>query len=436
MAGTIILGGGLAGLSAALELGPRPWTLVEREERPGGLCKTDRRDGFSFDRTGHWLHLRDPGIRALVEGLLGDNLTSISRAAAIRAQGTYVPYPYQTNFGVLPDREVVAENLAGYVAAVLGPEGAALRAREPRTFEEFILRHLGTGIARHFMVPYNTKLWTVPPGELSAAWTGRFVPRPPLGQVIRGALGLSTEPEGYNATFLYPREGGIEALPRALAARLDPARLRCGRAPVAIDLAQRVVTLDDGTTLPFAGLVSTIALPELVRLLGAAAPVEVREASALLRAATVTYVNVAARGSPPPFHWIYFPEAEVPFYRVGSASAAHAPLAPAGHRSFYVEFSHTGGLDPRRAEVDAVAGLLACGLLGSADELLFAEAHEIPGAYVIYDEAHGPAKATVLGWLSSVGIESCGRYGAWEYSSMEDALLGGRAAARALPGER
>jgi phytoene dehydrogenase-like protein len=58
----LVLGAGLAGISAALALEGR-YRLLEREARPGGLCRTELRDGFAFDATGHWLHLRDPGIR-------------------------------------------------------------------------------------------------------------------------------------------------------------------------------------------------------------------------------------------------------------------------------------------------------------------------------------------------------------------------------------
>ncbi len=431
----VILGGGLAGLACAHELGSLPYLLVEREDGLGGLCRTDVRDGFRFDRTGHWLHLRDPETRALVERLLPGGLVTIERKAAVYAQGTFLPFPYQTSFGALPDKQVVAENLLGIVDALVGPGGAALRAREPATFEEFILRHLGAGIAKHFMVPYNEKLWTVHPRELVPAWTQRFVPRPSLEQVVRGVVGLPTEPAGYNATFLYPREGGIEALPRALAATLEPSAIRLSVEPRAIDVARQVVELSDGSAVAYAGLVSTIPLPELVRLCGDAAPPEVREAASRLRATTVTYVNVGARASGPAYHWVYFAERAFPFYRAGSASAAWAPLAPDGLRSFYVEYSHRGGLDRRQAERDAVAGLVGAGLVARAQDVLFAEAHDIPGAYVIYDADHGPAKEAILAWAARAGIETCGRYGRWEYSSMEDAMIGGRAAARALRGK-
>jgi protoporphyrinogen oxidase len=429
----VILGGGLAGLSTAVFL-QRPWLLVEREARVGGLTRTDViHGGFHFDPTGHWLHLRDPEMKALVTTRwLPDAWVTIARRAAVYSRGVFTRFPYQVNTHGLPP-EVVAENLLGFVEATVGEKGRPLREREPRNFEEFILRHLGEGFARNFMVPYNTKLWTVPPSELSAAWCGRFVPKPTLREVVEGALGLGGDQLGYNATFLYPRQGGIEALARALAAAARGGEIRVGTTPTAVDWRTRGITLSSGETLRFGALVSTIALMDLVALLGcggAGVPEDVRAAAGRLRATTVTYVRVGARGpNRQPWHWVYLPEPEFQSYRIGSPSAVHAPLAPEGTSSFYVEYSHHGDRSRGACEAAAVEDLIAAQMIHRREDLLFAEAVEIPHAYVLYDDAYGPAKKTVVDFLEAVGIQTAGRYGQWQYSSMEDALLAGRASA-------
>src|SRR5690606_2688545 len=109
--------------------------------------------------------------------------------------------------------------------------------------------------------PYNQKLWTVPPAELSAAWCGRFVPRPKLEEVVHGALGLGSDRLGYNAHFLYPREGGIEALARAMVRDLEGGEVQVRCEPTAIDWKTRRVHLSDGRAQPYAELVSSISLP-------------------------------------------------------------------------------------------------------------------------------------------------------------------------------
>jgi protoporphyrinogen oxidase len=355
---------------------------------------------------------------------------TVQRRAAIRSHGVFTRYPYQVNTSGLPPA-VAAENVLGFVAAQLGEEGAELRQRVPRNFEEYVLRHLGEGFARNFMFPYNEKLWTVPPAELTIEWMGRFVPRPTLEQVVRGALGLEGDAEGYNATFLYPREGGIETFVRALVARL-PRAPECGVHPVSIDPIRKVARLSTGEEVRYRAVISTAPLPDMVDLVGGA-PAAVREASRLLRAATVTYVNVAARDvGAPPWHWTYLPEPGFRAYRVGSASAAVSSLAPPGFRSFYVELSGRQPVPPAEAGRAALDALLSLGMIESPEDVKFAEVRTIPQAYVIHDFVYGSARAAVREWLGERDILVAGRSGSWEYSSMEDALLGGRQAARLL----
>jgi protoporphyrinogen oxidase len=433
----VIVGAGLAGLSAAHFL-QRPWRLLERSERVGGLLKTEVIDGCYFDATGHWLHLRDPEIKELVNTRwLPGELVTIQRKAGIFSRGVFTRFPYQVNTHGLPP-EVVAENLIGYVEAVYGEKGRELREREPRDFAEFILRYMGEGFAKNFMFPYNKKLWTVDPSELSANWVGRFVPRPSLKEVVDGALGVGSDALGYNASFVYPREGGIESLARAMLAHLEGGQLSVNTEPTAIDWKARRMTLSDGSTLGYSHLLSTMSLPGLVRLLAQGAsgvPDEVRAAAGRLRATTVTYACVAARGkNRQPWHWIYLPESEFKTYRIGSPSAVYAPLAPPDTSTFYVEYSHHGEVSKAQAERYAVEDLVRSRMVHSADDILFSRAVEIPHAYVLYDEAYGPAKTEILRFLEHAGILVAGRYGQWEYSSMEDAILAGRACARRLNG--
>ena len=203
--------------------------------------------------------------------------------------------------------------------------------------------------------------------------------------------------------------------------------------PTAVDWRTRGITLSSGETLRFGALVSTIALTDLVALLGrggAGVPDEVRAAAGRLRATTVTYVRVGARGpNRQPWHWVYLPERQFQSYRIGSPSAVYAPLAPEGSSSFYVEFSHHGDRSRSACEAAAVEDLVAAQMIHRREDVLFAEAVEIPHAYVLYDDAYGPAKKTVVDFLDAAGIQTAGRYGQWEYSSMEDALLAGRASA-------
>ena len=109
----VILGGGLTGISAAIHL-RRPWVLFDREAKLGGQAVTEEREGFRFDLTGHWLHLRDPVIKQLVADVLPGAMDSVQRRARVFSHGATTLYPFQANLYGLPP-EVIKECLLGVI---------------------------------------------------------------------------------------------------------------------------------------------------------------------------------------------------------------------------------------------------------------------------------------------------------------------------------
>ena len=396
---------------------------------------SDARGGFLFDRAGHWLHLRDERIRALVEELLGGEVLEVVRDARVYSHGVLTRYPFQANTHGLPP-EVIRDCVVGFVRA---RDRRLRKEPEPEGFEEYISYHLGEGIARHFMVPYNRKLWGVELGELSAAWCGRFVPRPGIEEVVSGAVGLPVEGLGYNASFFYPRQGGIGSLSRGLAASLShPVEL--GVEALALDLAARRLRTSTGEWISFDTLVSTLPLPALVDLL-CDAPTELVEARGRLRAASVAVVNLGLRCPGRPLwgaHWVYVPEEGFPFYRVGAYSNAVPYLSAPGCSSLYVELSIPPG---RRLEdhdgllSGVLQGLERMGALPRGSDLLVGELRVLRDAYVIFDHEREAALRTVKQHLGEEqGVHSIGRYGRWTYGSMEDAMIDGLETARQIDG--
>jgi protoporphyrinogen oxidase len=413
----VILGGGLTGISAAIHL-KKPWVLYEREPHLGGLAVTREKNGYYFDRTGHWLHLRDQGMKDLVAQALPGQMVQVERKARIFSHGATTLYPFQANLYGLPP-EVVKECLLGVIEAKLQAAGA-----EPKNFEEYCLRHFGAGISKHFMIPYNERLWGVSPKEITAAWCSRFVPLPNLEQVVAGAVGANAGALGYNATFVYPKQGGIGTFAAALARRLDPTRVRTSASLDQVDHQAREVVVG-GERTRYRALVSTLPLPELLKRM-TGLPKDIEEHASRLRCTTLRYLDLGTRSKPgADWHWVYVPEKRFPFYRVGIFSNAVESMAPRGAASFYVELADRGPVSEATLR-ESAQGLAEMGAIASPDDVLFADAREIDYAYVVFDDHYYAATSAIFAFLESHGIYSRGRYGSWTYNSMEDALLAGR----------
>src|SRR6185436_930499 len=236
-----IVGAGLAGLSTAYHLDGLPYRLFEREREAGGLCRSYQVDGFTFDMTGHLLHFRQAEIKTLVESLLAGRLERHVRRSFIYSYRTYTEYPFQVNTYGLPP-EVVRDCLLGFIATLTQPPPSG--ASHDRSFKAWILDNLGEGFARHFMVPFNEKLWQVSLDELTSDWVSWLIPKPALKDVVNGALGIKDQAFGYNPTFLYPAQGGIDILPKAfLPSVLEPAY---GAELIEVDTTRRRATFREG----------------------------------------------------------------------------------------------------------------------------------------------------------------------------------------------
>ncbi|OIO04045.1 MAG: hypothetical protein AUJ51_02595, partial [Elusimicrobia bacterium CG1_02_56_21] len=307
---TLIIGGGLAGLSAAGALeGKKPYILAERENRPGGLAATVKKGKFHFDYSGHLLHLRWPETSRLILEALSGNCSRISRDARIYAHKSWTPYPFQANLSGMPD-SVKSDCVSGFLKAY--NSGKTSPGDGSETFSRWTKRMFGEGISRHFMLPYNFKLWQYPLDRLTTEWCAPFVPLPKPEEVIEGAYGKKDVGMGYNAVFNYPKRGGIGALSTSLALNLGG--LRLGLEVESFSLKKGVANVKYFGPIHFKRLINTSPLNEFIAR-AEDAPAAIKRAAARLRHNTVYVLNLGVRGVKSDMHWGYFPGSEFPFYR-------------------------------------------------------------------------------------------------------------------------
>jgi protoporphyrinogen oxidase len=424
--------------------------------------------GFTFDYAGHIMFSNDPYVLKLYDMLLGPNLHWQDREAWVYSKEVYTRYPFQGALYGLPPT-VITECIVGAIEArfgAIGGSGAgqgqcavkpvedccadgtaelanaasfAPRRRESQNFEEFIYQVWGCGIAKHFAIPYNKKLWTLPLSDMETSWLGGRVPLPDLEQIIEGALEPVAKPLGPNARFGYPLSGGFQALMSGFLPHIK-GRIEMNTRAAQLMPREHVLVMADGSRYRYDHLVSTMPLPELVRMIGADAPDEVRAAAQGLRHISVRCVNLGiARENITDKHWIYYPEDTI-FHRIFVQGNASPHCNPPGGFGLTCEISYSPWkplpLDGQALIDRCVADCKAVGLLRDDDRLLTANQVDMPYAYVIYDHARARNVATVKDWLARYDIVLAGRYSEWEYYNSDHAFIAGKKAAESVLRQR
>jgi protoporphyrinogen oxidase/glycosyltransferase involved in cell wall biosynthesis len=459
---TAIIGAGPTGLSAAYHLG-HDAVLLERNSMVGGWCRSIKDNGFTFDHAGHIMFSGDPYVLELYELLLGSNLHWQNREAWVYSKNVYTRYPFQGALHGLPP-DVIKECILGAIearygsaacggktapaatragdccadgAVLPGTNVAALEKRGPANFEEFIHQAWGAGIAKHFAIPYNRKLWAVPLAEMETSWLDGRVPLPDLEEIIDGALKPSASPMGPNARFGYPLRGGFQALVSAFVPHIK------GTIELNADVAQlsprqRIITLRDGRRYQYDTLISTMPLPELVKSIGDEAPEEVRQAANGLKHISVRCVNLGvAREHITDKHWIYYPEDSVIFHRIFAQGNASPDCNPPGGFGITCEISYSPAWKPLPASGQAliercIRDCIKVGILREDDRIIAANEIDMPYAYVVYDHARARNVEAIKSWLAMHGVILAGRYGEWEYYNSDHAFIAGKKAAEAV----
>jgi len=418
----IILGAGLAGLSAAWHLQKKGihCQVFEKEAEVGGLCRSKNIDGFTFDYDGHLLHFRNPYTFVFINNLLKENLVNHARSAWIYSFGQYSRYPFQANLHGLP-LGVIKECLLGFIQI---SKGGKIKKKNS-TFLDWINKTFGKGIARYFMVPYNFKFWTVSPKELTCEWLDGFIPVPSLNEVIEGTVDDCQRQFGYNAQFWYPKMGGINQVPLSLASQIKNIYANCQITE--INLKKKEIKMASGNKERFDFLISTLPLPELPNLIKDM-PGYIYDLFKKLKWNSIFNLNLGIEGKDSfKRHWIYFPGKETSFFRVGFPHNFSSNAVPANKRALYIEVSYSKykPIDKDSIVLHIEKNLKNVGILSQHDRVVVRDINDIKYGYPIYNNNYNPVREKIFAFLNKNSIIACGRYGSWRYMSMEDVILDG-----------
>lgn len=408
----IIIGAGISGLSFGY-FTKKPYILFEQSNQVGGLCKSIKEDGFTFDYSGHFIHIKDSGVKNLLEKLISKKFLTIHRNASIYTKKSFIPFPFQANLYYLPEKER-QECIDGI------KKRKNFKIYNDMPFINWSKAMFGDGITKYFMQPYNEKLWNYDLTKLTASWTAPFVPKPDAESILKYAYTKNETDYGYNSVFYYPDKNGCGEIINGFYKQLKNNIIKNAKAQE-IDYKSKTVFVN-GKYFQYSNLISTQPLTELINQLKNA-PANIIKSAKQLHHTSVRCINIGVKYKKEipknikDKHWIYIPEKKYPFYRVGIYSNVSSKLAPKNSYCLYVEYS---GKDNTFLNCqDTIKHLINLGIIGIDDKITTANIIDMPYAYVIFDKNRQKILNSITKFLNSHDIYSIGRYGAWEYSFIE-----------------
>lgn len=423
---TAILGGGLSGLVLARLLFEKGEDVIVLEAEPeyGGLCRSRCDKGFTFDIGGsHIIFSRDTKVLDFMRRMIAENEQRNNRNTKIFYKQRYVKYPFENGLYELPDEDRFS-CIHGFVKNLIAVEKSEVQP--PTNFREWIYHTFGAGIAECYMVPYNEKIWKFPTEKMSHHWVDGRIPRPPVEDVIKSAIGIPTEGYTHQSVFSYPLDGGIEALVKSVARPIE-SHIRTGFKVCSVKRSGDGWTISNGRESIHAGrCICTMPVQHLLPCLEQV-PETVKKACADLRYNSLVCVNIGIRGEVPDISWLYLPDHLLgKTNRVSFPSSYSRHVAPEGCSAILAEITHQPGDEVSKMSdeelIDEVRTMFGTMGLCTPDQIVFASVERQPYAYVVYDLDYQKNIATVKEYCNAAGIPLVGRFAQFEYLNMDGCI--------------
>lgn len=397
----LIIGAGISGLSFANFYKNDDYVIYEAESEPGGYCRTIKKDGFVWDYSGHFFHFRNNEIKQYLLDRIDTEILDVGKISKIHYKNSLVDFPFQKNIHQLDKEDFIDCLYDLYYRPENGGDN----------FYEMLISKFGKSISEKFLIPYNEKLYACDLRELDKDAMGRFFPYADISEIIKNFK--NPENISYNSHFTYPREGAFEYV-RALLKEIDTAKIVLNKKIDKIDLVSK--TAYCGTEkIKFDKIVSSIPFNKLLDVCG------IGYNKSLYTYNKVLVFNLGF-DKPSDFdsHWIYYPDRNLSFYRVGF----YDNIFGDNRMSLYVEIGLTADQDitiETQLEI-VLKDLMKVGVVREHNLIAWSSLILDP-AYVHINDKSQKDFNDKIKHLSNHNVFSIGRYGGWKYCSIEDNII-------------
>ena len=421
----VILGAGLSGISTAYFMQNFEWvdsiTLLEKEERPGGLCRTIRKDGYLYDIGPHILFSKDKEMLELMLSVLDDK-NDLKRSNKILYKQRQIQYPFENDLSKLPEEElhycINAFNHNPY------------EDYEATNMIQFFLKTFGEGITNTYLRPYNEKIWKYDPAFMNTSMVDR-IPKPTQEEIRRSAAGETIEGYLHQLYFSYPAHGGIEAVPNGFLKRLDSRKCKVLTGQTVCSVKRNggawAVHTADGGIYSADMVISTIPVQALTAAYENV-PHDIRRCVEGLRYNSIVIAFVRTPYDLCGENYAFMiPDKDVIFHRISKMDFLGDAYHHGAEATYMVEVTYR-----KNDRVDTMSdetfreklrgGMVKIGFARQETDVDIIDITRYEYAYVIYDLNHSSNMAKIREYYGNEGIVLNGRFGNFEYWNMDRIL--------------
>jgi UDP-galactopyranose mutase len=421
----LILGAGPAGIATALRLG-KSAVIIDRNSFIGGQSGSIEIGEAVFDIGGHSFHTPHPFVRDLVYNNL--DMYEQVRKAYCFSHDTLISYPFQKSFRQIQNEQVVADCAKGLAELEEG-------TKNPDNFKEFITQRFGDGIAKHFMLPYNEKLWARDLVNLDAKWVGERVAAP---EGVKEKFDLESgerKPLQSDTVVAYPAKGGFGEIYKALAKQVKDIRL--GVEVIQIDTKKNRVLTASGEIFEYENLISTIPLNELFGLLSFKDELLAQRVNNLEYMSLKCILVAVNHPVDTDIQRVYSADDDNPAHKTAINHNSSDWLRGRKHHGIMGEVSYSQFKHMKRNDVKQwfIDGLIKMNIIKSMDEILESKVIDVKYAYPVPSHDRVEIVTQAKTFLAEKNIHSVGRFGEWAYINSDEALARGMILGEQLAGK-
>ena len=407
----LIIGAGISGLTYANYCNG-DYLIVEKESEVGGYCNTHYVSDYIWDYAGHFFHFKtDEFKKKFIDSLDKDDFVTQDKKTYIYFDNALVDYPFQTNI-----HELSKDKFIDCLYDLFNKEEKDVYDN----FLDMLYGKFGKSITEMFLKPYNEKLYACDLTKLDKDAMGRFFPYADIKAIINNMK--DSKNTSYNNTFMYPKRGA-QVIIDILMENVNKDNILLNTMVEKIDLDKHEAKLNNGEVVVFDNLINTSPFNTFLKLTN---NLEYNELSDRLTYNKVLVFNLGfnKKSKYNKEHWIYFPDKDINFYRVGF----YDNILNSDKLSMYIEIGYSKDAVISKEEIDdelnkTLKNLKKVGVIDDSFELVAHESIVMNPAYVHIDTENDKLVRKIMNDLSENNIYSIGRYGAWTYCSMEDCML-------------